>query len=76
MIPITVAARPKAWTVFTRSNAGIVCSNPTQSMNVCERLFCVLVAALRRADHPSKESYRLCIELRNWKSDRGQIKGL
>jgi hypothetical protein len=24
-------------------------------------LFCVYVAALRRADPPSKESYRLCI---------------
>jgi hypothetical protein len=27
---ITVAARSKAWTVFARSNAGIVRSNPTQ----------------------------------------------
>jgi hypothetical protein len=26
-------------------------------------LFCVYVAVLRRADPPSKESYRLCIEL-------------
>jgi hypothetical protein len=25
-------------------------------------LFCVWVAALRRAEHSSKESYRLCIE--------------
>jgi hypothetical protein len=31
-------------------------------------LFCVQVAALRRADTPSKESYQLCIGLRNWKS--------
>jgi hypothetical protein len=31
-------------------------------------LFCVQVAALRRADPPSEESYRLCIGLRNWKS--------
>jgi hypothetical protein len=28
-------------------------------------LSCVQVAALRRADPPSKESYRLCIGLRN-----------
>jgi hypothetical protein len=30
-------------------------------MDVGLRLFCVLVAASRRADPPSKESYRLCI---------------
>jgi hypothetical protein len=39
-------------------------SNPTQGMDVCLRLFWVSVvlckvAALRRADPPSKESYRL-----------------
>jgi hypothetical protein len=38
---VTVAARSKAWTVFARSNAGIVGSNPTQVMDVCLRLFCV-----------------------------------
>jgi hypothetical protein len=31
---ITVAARSKAWTVFARSNAGILGSNPAQGMNV------------------------------------------
>jgi hypothetical protein len=39
-------------------------SNPTWGMNVCVRLFsvlsCVQVAALRRADSPSKGPYRLC----------------
>jgi hypothetical protein len=54
-----MAARSKAWTVFARSNAEIVGSNPTQGMDVFV-LFCVYVAALRRADPPSKESYRLC----------------
>jgi hypothetical protein len=39
-LPITVAALFKAWTVFTRSNAGIVGLNPTQSMDVCVCLFC------------------------------------
>jgi hypothetical protein len=39
-------------------------SNPTQGIDVCVRLFYVCavlceVAALRRADHSSKESYRL-----------------
>jgi hypothetical protein len=33
--PITVAAQSKAWTVFARSNAEIVRSNPNQGMNVC-----------------------------------------
>jgi hypothetical protein len=42
-MPITVAARSQAWTVFARSNAGIVGSNPIQSMDVCVRLFCVCV---------------------------------
>jgi hypothetical protein len=30
-------------TVFNRSNAGIVGSNPTQGTNICVRLFCVCV---------------------------------
>jgi hypothetical protein len=41
--PITVAARSNAWTVFDRSNAGVVGSNPTQGMDVRVRLFCVCV---------------------------------
>jgi hypothetical protein len=56
----------KAWTTFALFNAGIVGSNLTQGMDVCILcvysmfvLFCVQVAALRRADPPSKESYRL-----------------
>jgi hypothetical protein len=40
---VTVAARSKAWTVFDRSNTGILGSNPTQGMDVCVRLFCVCV---------------------------------
>jgi hypothetical protein len=38
-------------------------------------LFGVYVAALRWADPPSKESYRLCKRLRNWKSGQGPTKG-
>jgi hypothetical protein len=34
-VPITVAAQSKAWTVFARSDAGIVGSNPTEGMDVC-----------------------------------------
>jgi hypothetical protein len=33
-----VAARSKAWTVFARSDTGIVGSNPTQGMDVYVRL--------------------------------------
>jgi hypothetical protein len=42
-LPVTVAAWSKAWTVFARSDAGIVDLNPTQGMDVCVRLFCVCV---------------------------------
>jgi hypothetical protein len=38
-MPFTVVAWSKAWTVFARSNTGIVGSNPTQSMAICVRLF-------------------------------------
>jgi hypothetical protein len=44
---ITVAARSKAWTVYARSNAGIVGSNPTHGMDVCVRLMCVLSSVCR-----------------------------
>jgi hypothetical protein len=58
-----VTARSKAWTVFVPSNTGVVGSIPIQDMNVCLLLFClcctVYVAALRRVDLPSKESWRL-----------------
>jgi hypothetical protein len=68
-------SRSKAWTVFARSITGIMGSNSTWDMDVCVRLFClccsVYVAALRRADPPSKESYRLYV-LRNWKSGQGK----
>jgi hypothetical protein len=37
-------------------------------------LFFVKVAALRQADPPLKESYRLYIGLRNWKSGQGPTK--
>jgi hypothetical protein len=42
-MPITVAARSKAWTVIARGNAGIVNSNPTQGMNVCVCVYAVCV---------------------------------
>jgi hypothetical protein len=45
--PITVAARSEAWTVFARSNAGIVSSNPTRGMDVSVRLFCLCFSVRR-----------------------------
>jgi hypothetical protein len=60
--PVTIAERSKACTVFARLEAGIVSSNPTQGFLVFVYVFfcvCIQVEALRRADHPHKESYRL-----------------
>jgi hypothetical protein len=59
------------------SKAGVVGSNPTRSIDVCMRLFCiyaVLCVGRGRAKDwsPSKERYWLCIGLRNWKSNQGQ----
>jgi hypothetical protein len=34
LTPVTVAARSKTCTVFARSEAGIVVSNPTQGMDM------------------------------------------
>jgi hypothetical protein len=51
---------------MARSNAGIVGSNTTQGTDICVCVYsvfvlsCVLVAALRQADHLSKESHCLC----------------
>jgi hypothetical protein len=81
-MPIRVAARSKAWTLFARSDAGIVGLNPTRGMDVCVCVYsvfvlsCVQVEALRRADHSSKESYRLCEKkIRYWRRDQGPTKG-
>jgi hypothetical protein len=65
IVPITMAARSVAGTVYARSNAGIMGSHPNQGMDVCVRSFCVHVVlcvgrGLATGDHLSKESYRLC----------------
>jgi hypothetical protein len=63
---VLVAERSETSTVFGRSNVKIAGSNPARGMDVCLRfsvLCCpVWVEALRRADHPSKESYQLSID--------------
>jgi hypothetical protein len=76
-----VTARSKAWSVFARSNAGIVGSNPTHAMDVCLRLFCVCVvlcvgSGLATGWFPVKESYRLCIDQETEKEAKVQQKGL
>jgi hypothetical protein len=43
LLPITVAARSQAWTIFARSNAVIVGSNPIRGLDVYVCLFCVCV---------------------------------
>jgi hypothetical protein len=42
-----VAARSKARTVFARSIAGIVGSNPTQGMDICIVCICVVLCVCR-----------------------------
>jgi hypothetical protein len=41
LLAITVAVLSKIWTVFVRSNTGIVGPNTTRGMDICVRLFCV-----------------------------------
>jgi hypothetical protein len=77
-----VAALSKAWYVFARSNTGVVGLNPTRGMDVCVRVYsvfvlsCDYIAALRRADHSSKESYRLSKMITNVKKRPVPNKGL
>jgi hypothetical protein len=78
--PITVAARSKAWTVFARSNTGIMGSNPTQAMDVCMRLFCVCDvlcegSGLATGSSPVQGVPPTVYRLRNWKSDEDPKKG-
>jgi hypothetical protein len=79
-LPITVAARSMAWTVFARSKTGVLGSNLTWGMDVCVRLFWVCTvlcagSALATGWSPSKESYQLCKSARKRKSDQGPTKG-
>jgi hypothetical protein len=72
----TGAARSKAWTVFARSNAEIVGSNPTRSMDVCVRLFCVCVVlcvgrGLGTGWSPVQGVVPTVYRSRNWKSGQG-----
>jgi hypothetical protein len=62
-MPITVVARCEAWTVFARSNTGIVGSNPFQGMDMyVYSVFCVVLcigSGLEMGWSLVQESYRL-----------------
>jgi hypothetical protein len=76
-MPITVAARSRAWTIFAPSDSGIVGSNPIQGMDVCICIALCIGTASRRAYHSSKESYRLCKKLlRNWWRGQGPVRAV
>jgi hypothetical protein len=48
VMPLTVAARSKAWLVFSRSNAGIVVRVPLGAwMSVCAFILCLCCSACR-----------------------------
>jgi hypothetical protein len=64
--PVTVAVQSKAWTVFARSNARIMGSNPTQDMVVCLCLFCVCIGSgLSRGWSPIQGGLPTLLGLRN-----------
>jgi hypothetical protein len=57
----------KTWTVFSRSEAGIVGSNPTQSIDVFLCLFCVCIdSGLAMGRSPVKGVLSTVLGLRNW----------
>jgi hypothetical protein len=78
-MPITMAARSKAWTVFARSNTRIVGSNPAQGMDVCVRLFCVCFvlcvgSCLLTGWSPVQGALPTVYRIKNWKSGQGPTK--
>jgi hypothetical protein len=78
--PITVTAPSKSWTVFARSNTGVVGSNPTQGMDVCVRLFCVYVVlcigrGLATGLSPVEGDLPFVYRMKKLQSDQGTTKG-
>jgi hypothetical protein len=75
-LPIIVAARSKAWTIFARSNTEVVSSNPTWGMDVYVRLFraCVVLcvgSGLATGWLPVRGVLPTIYRLRNWKISQG-----
>jgi hypothetical protein len=73
--PITVTVLSKAWTLFARSNTGVMGSNPTRGMDVCVRFFCIC-AVLCAGSGLSTGSPTDCVKrLKNWKTGQSSTKG-
>jgi hypothetical protein len=68
-VPVSMAERSGACTVYDRLNIGITGSNPARGMDTYPRfsvLCCpVSVEALHWTDPPTKKSYQICIGLRS-----------
>jgi hypothetical protein len=69
--PITVASRSEAWTVFARSNTGVVRSNPNRDMDVCVRYCSGLATGWSPVQGVLSTVYRIT----TLKSDHGPAKG-
>jgi hypothetical protein len=75
---ITVPARSKAWTAFPARRLGSWIRILLGAWIICVYVYSVSVLSsaqvvpLRRADPPSKESYRLRKRSRNWKNAQVQ----
>jgi hypothetical protein len=72
-VPITVAARSKAWTFVSLLHTGIMGSNPTRGIGVYLRLFCVCVVLCVGSGLKTDLSSVQCVlptmyRLRNWKA--------
>jgi hypothetical protein len=61
-----VTARSKSWTIFARSNTGIVGSNPTRGMDVCVYSVFVLGSGLATGWSPVQRVLPTALWLRNW----------
>jgi hypothetical protein len=78
---ITVAAQSKTWTVYARSNIGVIGSNPTRGLVVCAFILCLCCPAYRYCSCPAMGRSPVqgvvptVYRLRNWKSGQGPTKG-
>jgi hypothetical protein len=67
------SARSKAWTVFARSNTGIVARIPLEAwMSVCVCVVLFVGRGLATCWSPVQGVYRMCIGPRNWKAAKTQ----
>jgi hypothetical protein len=68
--------RSKSWTIFDRSKAGIMVSNPTWGMDIFVRLFCLCCPVCRQRPWNGlitrPRSPAVCLKKRLWNWRRGQ----